>query len=254
MEDRSHSLRAPLREAEVHPSTRHSHHTFTFANGIKRIVSRRDEMISCTPDWIWREAQKQLHLAGPMLCVALLQYLLIVVAIMFVGHLGELELAGASIASSFASVSGTSVVIGMASALDTLCDQAFGAKQYHLLGLYLQRAILVNYLVCIPISLIWWNMDFLLVSLGQNPEIANLAGLCSRNLIPTAFAVATVQPLLKFLQAQSVVRPMALSSAVALLLHIPLCWLLIFHLHIGLRGAAIATSASSWLNVAFLAL
>jgi MATE family multidrug resistance protein len=253
MEDAERSLREPLIDSEVEPGAK-QRHTFTFANGVTRSVSRRDEEISCTQEWIWGEVQKQMYIAGPMVCVALLQYLLIVVSVMFVGHLGELELASASIASSFAGVTGTSAIIGMASALDTLCGQAFGAKQYHMLGIYMQRAIFVLYLVCIPISLVWWNMDALLVSLGQNPEISALAGLYARYLVPTVFAVATVQPLLKFLQAQSIVLPMALFSAITLLLHIPLCWLLIFKLGVGYRGAAIATSASSWLNVIFLAL
>lgn len=33
--------------------------------------------------------------------------------------------------------------LGMASALETLCGQAYGAKQYHMLGIYLQRSWLV---------------------------------------------------------------------------------------------------------------
>ena len=248
MEDRKHSLQEPLIDAPAEQN-----HIFTFTNGDRRSMSRRDETIAFTLEWIWGELKKQMYIAGPMVCVALLQYLLIVVSVMFVGHLGELQLASASIASSFAGVTGTSFVIGLAAALDTLCGQAFGAKQYHLLGIYAQRAIFVLNLVCIPISVVWWNMDSLLVALGQNIEISNLAGLYARYLVPTIFAVATVQPLLKFLQAQSIVLPMALFSAITLALHVPLCWLLIFKLGVGYRGAAIATSTSSWLNVIFLA-
>lgn len=248
------TLHEPLIQPHGHENSNSKSHTFTFANGVTRSVSRRDETISCTPDWILSEARKQLRIALPMVLVSLLQYLLIVVSVMFVGHLSELELASAAIASSFAGVTGTSLLIGMASALDTLCGQAFGAKQFHMLGIYTQRAIFVLYIVCVPVAIVWYHMDTLLLTLHQNPEISSLAGLYARYLIPTLIATATLQPLVKFLQAQSLVLPMALFSAATLLLHIPVCYLLIFKLGIGYRGAAIATSISNWLNVVFLIL
>lgn len=249
MEDRNGALQEPLLPGQA-DTTNLETHTFTFANGITRTVSRRDEVILCTPAWIWGEAQKQLSIAGPMICVALLQYLVIVVSVMFVGHTGELELAAASVGASFAGVSGTTLIIGLAAGLETLCAQAYGAKQYHMLGIYLQRAIFVLWLVAIPIAVVWWNMDSILVIyLDQDPEISQLAGVYARYLIPTIFAVATLQPLVKFLQTQSLVLPMAIFSATTLALHIPLCWLLIYKLGFGFRGAALASSISNWLNV-----
>ena len=65
---------------------------------------------SCRDD-IVEEAKRQLWLAGPLIAVSLLQYSLQVIAIMFVGHLGELPLSGASLGSSFASVTGLSVLV-----------------------------------------------------------------------------------------------------------------------------------------------
>jgi MATE family multidrug resistance protein len=65
----------------------------------------------CREDFIG-EAKKQLWLAGPLIAVSLLQYCLQVISIMFVGHLGELALSSASMACSFASVTGFSVLVG----------------------------------------------------------------------------------------------------------------------------------------------
>uniref|UniRef100_A0A3Q7H703 Protein DETOXIFICATION n=1 Tax=Solanum lycopersicum TaxID=4081 RepID=A0A3Q7H703_SOLLC len=84
------------------------------------------------------ELKRLLVLAGPLMSVNFLLSCLQAVCIMFVGHLGELSLSGASMATSFASVSGLSLLLGLASALDTLCGQSYGAKQYHM-----QRAMLV---------------------------------------------------------------------------------------------------------------
>ncbi|KAF8721678.1 hypothetical protein HU200_022850 [Digitaria exilis] len=50
------------------------------------------------------EVKKQLYLAGPLNMVQM-------VSVMFVGHLGELALASASLATSFAGVTGFSLLV-----------------------------------------------------------------------------------------------------------------------------------------------
>lgn len=62
---------------------------------------------------IFEELRKQLWLAGPLILVSLLQFCLQLISVMFVGHLGELALAGASLATSFASVTGFSLLVRM---------------------------------------------------------------------------------------------------------------------------------------------
>ncbi|KAJ6749027.1 MULTIDRUG RESISTANCE PROTEIN, partial [Salix purpurea] len=59
---------------------------------------------------ILEEVKKQLWLSGPLISVSLLQYCIQMISVMFVGHLGELSLAGASMATSFASVTGFSLL------------------------------------------------------------------------------------------------------------------------------------------------
>lgn len=57
------------------------------------------------------EVKKQLWLAGPLVSVTLLNFCLSVISVMYVGHLGELALSGASMATSFASVTGFSLLV-----------------------------------------------------------------------------------------------------------------------------------------------
>lgn len=57
------------------------------------------------------ELKKQLWLSGPLIGVSLLQFCLQVISVMFVGHLGPLPLSAASIATSFASVTGFSFLV-----------------------------------------------------------------------------------------------------------------------------------------------
>ncbi|KAL5544900.1 hypothetical protein UlMin_008684 [Ulmus minor] len=203
---------------------------------------------------ILEEVKKQLWLAGPMISVSLLQYCLQMISVMFVGHLGELSLSGASMATSFASVTGFSLLIGMASALDTLSGQSYGAKQYHMMGIHMQRAMFVLLLVSIPLAIIWANTEPILAAFGQDPDIAAEAGRYARFMIPSLFAYGLLQCLVKFLQTQSIVFPMVLFSGITTLLHILVCWVLVFKSGLGNRGAALANSISYWINVLFFAL
>jgi len=57
------------------------------------------------------EVKKQLWLSAPLIGVSLLQYSLQVISVMFVGHLGSLPLSAASIATSFASVTGFTFLV-----------------------------------------------------------------------------------------------------------------------------------------------
>ena len=59
-----------------------------------------------------REEMKRLgYVAGPMVAVTLSFYLLQVISLMMVGHLGELALSGTSIAVSLAGVTGFSLLV-----------------------------------------------------------------------------------------------------------------------------------------------
>ncbi|KAI8023967.1 Protein DETOXIFICATION 12 [Camellia lanceoleosa] len=206
----------------------------------------------------WRvlgeEVKRLVCIAAPMVVVGLSQYLLQVISTMMVGHLGELSLSSSSIAISLSSVTGLSVIFGMASALETLCGQAYGAQQYQKLGTQTQTAILCLIIVCIPLSLIWIYMGKILILIGQDPLISHEAGKFTTWLIPSLFAYAIIQPLTRYFQMQSLTVPMLISSCATVVFHIPLCWVLVFKSGLDNLGGALAIGISSWLNVIFLIL
>ncbi|KAK9676286.1 hypothetical protein RND81_11G066700 [Saponaria officinalis] len=203
---------------------------------------------------IGEEIKRVSWIAGPMVAVVLSQYLLQVVSQMMVGHLGELYLSSTAIAVSLSTVTGYSFLLGMASALETLSGQAYGAKQYKKLGTQTYTAMFSLFLVCIPISILWINVGKFLVFIGQDPAISYEAGRFSASLVPTLFAHAVLQPLVRYFQVQSMVMPMVISSCTTLCLHIPLCWALVFKSGLKNLGAAVSMSISIWLNAIFLAL
>ncbi|KAK4763848.1 hypothetical protein SAY87_013286 [Trapa incisa] len=200
------------------------------------------------------EVKRVGYLAGPMVAVSFSQYMLQVISIMMVGHLDQLALSSTAIAVSLAGVTGFSLLLGMAGALETLCGQAYGAEQFHVLGTQTQTAIFCLNLCCLPLSLIWFNVEKLLILMGQDPSISYGAGKFTKHLIPSLFAYATLQPFIRYFQMQSLLAPMLVSSIGTLLFHIPICWMLVFKSGLGSLGAAVAISISYWVNGAFCVL
>uniref|UniRef100_A0A494G9Q0 Protein DETOXIFICATION n=2 Tax=Pentapetalae TaxID=1437201 RepID=A0A494G9Q0_SOLLC len=160
------------------------------------------------------EVKKQFWLSAPLIGVSLLQYSLQVISVMFVGHLGSLPLSAASIATSFASVTGFTFLMGTASALETLCGQSYGAKMYGKLGIFMQRAMFVLLILSVPLSIVWFYTEDILVLVHQNKSIARLAGSYARYMIPSIYAYALLQCLNRFLQTQNNVFPVFVSSGI----------------------------------------
>jgi MATE family multidrug resistance protein len=142
----------------------------------------------------------------------------------------------------------------MACSLDTLCGQAFGAKQYYQLSVYKQRAMVVLALVSIPVSVVWAYTGEILVWCGQDPEIAAAAGIYIRWMIPALFLYGALQCHVRFLQTQNLVVPVMLSSGATAVFHPAVCWLLVRALGLGSNGAALANAISYLANLSFLAL
>ncbi|KAM3363267.1 protein DETOXIFICATION 14 [Capsicum galapagoense] len=201
-----------------------------------------------------KELKKVSYIAIPMVVVTVSQHLLRVVSMMMIGHLNELSLSGTAIATSLTNVTGFSLLFGMSSALETLCGQAYGAEEYRKLGIYTNGAIISLLVVCIPISVLWLFVDKFLILIGQDPLISIEAGKYSCWLISTLFPYAILQALVRYLQTQSLILPMLMSSIAALCFHVPLCWALVFKLNLGSGGAAIAIGLSYWFNVLLLSL
>jgi len=95
----------------------------------------------------------------------------------------------------------------MGSAVETLCGQAYGANKHEMLGVYMQRAIIVLVVTGIPLTVAYIFCEPILLLLGEPPELASVATVFVYGLIPQIFGYAVNFPIQKFLQAQSVVAP-----------------------------------------------
>lgn len=135
----------------------------------------------------------------------------------------------------------------MASALETLCGQAFGAGQVEMLGVYMQRSWLILLGACICLTPIYIYAEPILLLLGQEPEIAELAGAFTIQSIPQMFSLAINFPTQKFLQAQTKVGFLAWLGFGAFIFHVILLWILLKVFSLGTTGAAVAYCTTAWI-------
>ncbi|XP_022752693.1 protein DETOXIFICATION 48-like [Durio zibethinus] len=179
-------------------------------------------------------------ISGPTAISSLLLYSRAMISMVFLGYLGELELAGGSLAIGFANITGYSVISGLAMGMEPICGQAFGAKQCILVGLTLQRTVLLLLSASIPISFMWVNMKTILLWCGQDQEISSVAHTFILFSIPDLFFLSLLHPLRIYLRTQSITLPVTYCSAISVLIHVPLNFLLVFHFKFGVEGVAIA--------------
>ncbi|KAM3701479.1 hypothetical protein ACJW31_05G176700 [Castanea mollissima] len=198
----------------------------------------------------WIELKLLFPLAAPAVFVYMINNLMSLSTRVFAGHLGNLELAAASLGNSGIQLLAYGLMLGMGSAVETLCGQAYGAHRYDMLGVYLQRATVVLTLTGIPMTVVYLLSEPILLLLGESTAVASSAAVFVYGLIPQIFAYAVNFPIQKFLQSQSIVAPSAYISAATLVVHLLISWLAVYKLGLGLIGASLALSLSWWIIVA----
>ncbi|KAE9596989.1 putative multi antimicrobial extrusion protein [Lupinus albus] len=198
---------------------------------------------------IWVESKKLWNIAGPAIFNRVANYNMIIITQASAGHVGDLELAATSIAVNVILGLDIGLMLGMSSALETLCGQAFGAKKHYMLGVYMQRSWVILFITSVVV-LPWFLFTTpILILFGQPPEIANLAGVISKWLIPTHLAFAFFFPLHFFLQSQLKNKVIAWVSLVALVLHAFISWLVLYKFELGVISVVAAGNISWWIMV-----
>ncbi|XP_015878020.1 protein DETOXIFICATION 49 [Ziziphus jujuba] len=185
------------------------------------------------------EANSMAKIAFPMILTGLLLYSRSMISMLFLGHLGELALAGGSLAVGFANITGYSILSGLAMGMEPICSQAFGAKKHSLLGLSLQRSVLLLIFASIPISLLWLNMKKTLLVFGQDESISSEAQSYLLYSLPDLVAQSFLHPLRIYLRTQSITLPLTFCATLSIFLHVPINYLLVSHLNLGIKGVAL---------------
>ncbi|KAK8285329.1 hypothetical protein V6Z11_D08G213700, partial [Gossypium hirsutum] len=162
------------------------------------------------------------NVAFPMVLTGLLLYSRSMISMLFLGRLGELALAGGSLAIGLANITG-----------------------FKVLGLTMQKMILMLLLTSIAIASLWFSMKNILLFCGQDENIANEAQSYILYSLPDLLVQSILHPLRTYLRTQSITLPLTYCSTLAILLHIPINYLLVSVLNLGIKGVALG---SVWTN------
>ncbi|KAF5841993.1 MATE efflux family protein [Dunaliella salina] len=169
----------------------------------------------------------------------------------YVGHLSKPELlSGLVLAASLSTATGYNIISGISTATETVCGQAYGAKNYKALNETLQRALAICAAACVPISLLWSNAETVLVDLGQPANIAAGAASYLHIVTPALLLYSIHDCVDRYLISQGVVNPSLIVASICSGVAPLFAWFFVSHLDLGLEGAGYAYTSVQALNAA----
>jgi MATE family multidrug resistance protein len=183
----------------------------------------------------------------PVFFAQLAEYSLSLASVISIGHLGTEQLAASSLANMTASVTCFSIVQGLATALDTLLPAAWTSNDPSRVGLWTQRMAVVMAVAIIPMFVLWFSIERILLFLHQEPAVASLAALYLRYMTIGIPGYAANIVLKKYLQAQNIMHIPTYVLFVVAPLNLLLNYLLVWGpdaLRLGFVGGAVATAIS----------
>ncbi|XP_057948435.1 protein DETOXIFICATION 24 isoform X1 [Malania oleifera] len=201
---------------------------------------------SDTKGKIWRESKKMWRIAFPSMVARVSSFGTLVVTQSFMGHISELDLAAYALMQTIGVRFVNGILLGMSSATETLCGQAFGAGQCHMMGIYLQRSWVVDLVTATILVPAFVFAKPIFRILGQEEDIARVAGQISLWFIPFLYCLVFSLTIRMYLQAQLKNMVIGWLSALSFVLHLLLSWIFVEKLNLGMPGAMGALNISSW--------
>ncbi|KAL4443788.1 hypothetical protein ABPG75_011525 [Micractinium tetrahymenae] len=201
-----------------------------------------------------REARNLSRLALPMSVTNLAAFSIGVVVLAAAGRLGSTELSCVVLGTSLFNVTGMSLLMGFTTAMETLAGQAYGARNFKLVGTVFQRALLLTSAMGVVVALVWTQAEPLLLFFRQDPLLARSAARYMQLTIPALFGQGVFEASKRYLLTQGVVRPQSVVTLAGLALAPLYSWLFIFRLDWRLDGAAYAVDAIQLTMAALLGL
>ncbi|KAK9053178.1 hypothetical protein SSX86_029810 [Deinandra increscens subsp. villosa] len=170
---------------------------------------------------ILSELKVQQAIAFPLVVMNLTWFAKIAITTTFLGRLGELELASGTLGFMFANVTGFSILNGLCGAMEPICGQAYGANNLKLLHKTLVMMVFLLLLTSLFSCFCWVNVDRILIYFGQQQDISAGAKKYLFYLLPDLIVTSFLCPLKSYLSSQSMTIPIMFTSALAVVLHVP---------------------------------
>ncbi|XP_073526647.1 multidrug and toxin extrusion protein 1-like [Phyllobates terribilis] len=198
------------------------------------------------PSDLTAEVKQLCGLAGPLIVSQALCFMINIVSTIYCGHLGKEELDAVTLANAVISVTGLSVGLGLSSACDTLISQIFGGTNLKLIGIVLQRGILILLLACFPCWALFINTENILLLFRQDPKVARLAEEYVLVFIPALPAAYLYQLQARYLQNQGIVKTQIITTIISNAINALVNYIFLFKLELGVIGSAWANTIAQF--------
>ncbi|KAF7197389.1 putative transporter [Pseudocercospora fuligena] len=201
------------------------------------------------------EASILFRYSGPLVVTYFLQYAYQLIIIAIAARLSTEEIAGVSLGITTSNITGYSIFEGFATALDTLCSQAYGSGRMTDVGLDVIRAtILVHLTAVIPIGAVWLCSSWIFEALVPQAELAEHA---SSFLYWTLIGVpgyCAFEHGKRFMQAQGNFNAGLVVLIACLPINLGLTYYLVIVADMRVAGAALSSSLTNLIRPVLLAL
>ncbi|SAM02654.1 hypothetical protein [Absidia glauca] len=178
--------------------------------------------------------------AWPLMVTFLLGMGMKLVDVWFYGKLGSQVLAATSLGGLFITVTGLALGNGMLTAIDTLVSQAFtGAQNSRTLGIILQRSILIIGTFCVPVAVVWYHAEEILIMMGQDPKLASMAQVYANWSILVIMPMMISTAIRRFLQSIGKMHITMYMIIVLFPLNYIVDYVLLYRLDWGMTGVAL---------------
>uniref|UniRef100_A0A7S1XG54 Multidrug and toxic compound extrusion protein n=1 Tax=Compsopogon caeruleus TaxID=31354 RepID=A0A7S1XG54_9RHOD len=200
-----------------------------------------------------REARLLLSLAWPTFVATVAEVGLNTSSLMFLGRSGQSDaMAGVAVAISVINTFAFAPIVGLASAIDTLCSQAYGAGEYHRVGVFFQRGLIINVLFSLFLIVIFTQVNHFLPFLmprednrGAVKGAAEFLRHYKWGLIP----LAAFDAVRRYLLSQEMVYPLVIAALIGLFVNLIANEYLVTILEWGATGSGISLAVSHFAMV-----
>lgn len=193
-----------------------------------------------------------LSLAFPSIVGYVADMLLETINIFFVGRLNDPQkLAACGLGNCWLNITCFSVLLGLASVLETFCSQAFGKGDRQLCGAHHNRARIIIFLCTIPCIILLWNTSSVLSYLGIAINITRATEQYVKTLIPGFLFNVQFEITRRFVISQNICALPMYIILLTTVLHMLWCYIFVIVFKLGFLGVCYATDLT-WLLDFFL--
>ena len=201
-------------------------------------------------------AKNLLSSSLPATCGLLFIFITETINIMIIGKLNlPVLIAAIGLGTLYVNATGYIPGIGLLGGIDTLCSQAFGQKNYVMIGNYasIGRASVTLFFIFVSVPMNFLSY-YILMFIGIEEEISIFASHFCHAMSASVFLNLQFQTSLRYLNSMNIFFPGMVITLFTAILHPIWCYLLVNTLELGIVGAGLSIGVTQLLNLIIVSL